>query len=103
MPEPALRRLPELRAPDAERVKLSFEGEIVDAVAGESLAAALGAAQRKATRRSARLAAPRTYYCGMGVCWECVVDIAGQGLRRACMTEVADGMVVRSVEAGAAG
>jgi len=103
MSDAALRRWVECVTPHERRVQFLFEGETLEAVAGESLAAALGAAGRGATRRSDRLGAPRAYYCGMGVCWECVVDIAGTGLRRACMTEVAEGMIVRRVSPGATG
>jgi predicted molibdopterin-dependent oxidoreductase YjgC len=36
----------------------------------------------------------RGYYCGMGVCYECLVTIDGQPDQRACMTMVKDGMQI---------
>ena len=68
------------------------DGVAVEAFPGESLAAVLFAASRRVLRRTAREAAPRGYYCGMGVCWECVVAVDGRGNLRACRTEARPGM-----------
>ena len=38
--------------------------------------------------------APRGLHCGMGACFDCVVTVDGRIGQRACMTKVADGMVV---------
>ena len=34
----------------------------------------------------------RAPYCMMGVCFECLVEIDGQGSVQSCLTPVADGM-----------
>ncbi len=34
-------------------------------------------------------------YCMMGVCFDCLVEIDGEGNRQACMIEARDGMVVK--------
>ncbi|WP_272003187.1 (2Fe-2S)-binding protein [Roseovarius sp. ZX-A-9] len=44
-------------------------------------------------RKSPRLHQPRGMYCGMGVCFECMVIVNGT-LRRSCLTDCADGMTV---------
>lgn len=44
-------------------------------------------------RHSPRLHQPRGMYCGMGVCFECMVEVDGTP-RRACLTDTADGMIV---------
>ncbi|MDG2405450.1 MAG: (2Fe-2S)-binding protein [Paracoccaceae bacterium] len=44
-------------------------------------------------RHSPRLHQPRGMYCGMGVCFECMVDVDGT-LRRSCLTDSAAGMTV---------
>jgi hypothetical protein len=80
MPDPA-------RIPGIERgapYTFEFDGRAVEAHEGESLAAALLAAGLRATRSSAMRGEPRGYFCGMGVCWECVVEVEGMGLVRAC-------------------
>jgi len=62
---------------------LSFDGAEIEALPGETIAAALAAADIVAVRR-ARSGAPRGPYCGMGVCF----DLLG-GLRRLCRRSVA--------------
>jgi len=76
-------------------VRFSFDGRLVEGFAGESIAAALLRAGIVATRHTTRHADPRGYYCGMGVCWECVVEITGVGVTRGCMQAVAEGLDVK--------
>jgi sarcosine oxidase subunit alpha len=79
----------------AELVRFSFNGDIIEGFAGESVAAALLRAGIVATRHTTHYQDPRGYYCGMGVCWECVVEVAGVGMTRSCMQPVADGLDVK--------
>ena len=81
-----------LRRGDA--VTVFIDGSPVAAFAGESLAAVMMAAGVRAGRRSARRAEPRGYYCGMGVCSECLVAVDGVAGVRACTTPARDGMQV---------
>lgn len=39
---------------------------------------------------------PRGTFCGMGVCYDCLVTVNSRRGQRACMTTVSDGMSVRS-------
>ncbi len=77
---------------------LAFEmdGEVHQALAGESIAAALIAAGKLDFRRD-KSGAPRGPLCGMGVCLECEVAVDG-AVKRACLTKVSPGMVVRSLD-----
>ncbi len=75
-------------------VEFSFEGTPVTAHAGESLGAALLAAGIR-TLRVSRRGEPRGLYCAIGQCLECRVVVEGAGMRRACLTPVEAGMVVR--------
>ena len=43
-----------------------------------------------------RLRRPIAPLCGMGTCFQCLVEIDGQPHRRACMERVRAGMEVRS-------
>jgi len=76
------------------RVQILVGGEAVEAHEGESLAAALLASGRSATRWTARTGEPRGYFCGMGICHDCLVRVEGLGTVRACMTAVIDGLRV---------
>ncbi len=79
-------------------VTLSVDGQAVEAFAGESLAAALWAAGRRALRQSPRAGTPRGVFCMMGACQECLVRVDGQ---RALACQVAVYADMR-VETGAA-
>jgi len=83
----------------AELVRFSFDGRTIEGFAGESIAAALLRAGIAATRHTTHYEDPRGYYCGMGVCWECVVDVAGVGIARGCMQPVAEGLEVKPAAA----
>ena len=85
---------PHMRA--AAPVRLTFDGRDIEALPGETIAAALGAAGITATR-SARSGAPRGPFCGMGVCFDCLVTVDGRPSQRACLTKVAAGMEIRSI------
>lgn len=83
---PALARGPE--------VTVAIDGREVVAHAGETVAAVLLAEGERAVRTTVR-GAPRGVYCGMGVCYECLVVVDGVPNTRACMTWVREGMDVR--------
>ena len=73
-----------------------FNGKPVQAHPGETIAAALLAAEVRQFRSTAKSGLPRGLYCGMGVCWECLVMVDGQPSARACMTEARPGMRVET-------
>ncbi len=91
------RRLGEPRLRGAA-LTLCVNGRTVEAHAGESVAAVLLAEGLVTLRRSARLAEGRGLFCGMGVCFECVVTVNGCSNVRACMTPVEGGMRVETGE-----
>src|ERR1700722_7235473 len=77
----------------AAMLRFSFEGRELTASPGETIGAAM-IAHRELTHSIAKDGAPRGLYCGMGVCHDCLVVVEGRGSVRACMTKVAEGMVV---------
>jgi NADPH-dependent 2,4-dienoyl-CoA reductase/sulfur reductase-like enzyme/ferredoxin len=87
--------------PGAERrgpsFGLTFDGEKVEAWPGESIAAALTSAGKRALRE-APTGAPRGMWCGMGVCGECRVEVDGQ-VRLACMTPATPNQAIRHAPA----
>jgi len=89
-----LSRLP--LGPELERgprVELVLDGSAVEAYEGETVATVLMAQGEIATRTTAK-GEPRGIYCGMGVCFDCLVVVDGVPNTRACMTWVRDGMRV---------
>lgn len=79
-------------------VVLHVNGRPVSAYEGESVAAALMRDGKIAMRATAKRGEPRSYYCGMGVCHDCLVDIVGLGPRRSCQLAVSEGLNVRVPE-----
>lgn len=75
-----------------QQVTIKIAGEMVPAEPGVSLASVIHS-RRKNFRNSPILETPRGLYCGMGVCFECVVTVNGQSAR-ACITPVSEGMIV---------
>ena len=79
-----------------KRLTLRVNGKPVTAYAGETLFAVLLAEGIRALRSPSdgSAEAARGGFCGMGVCQECRVTVDGLPDRRACMTEVREGMEV---------
>ncbi len=76
-------------------LRFTYDGLPIDAIAGETIAAALTASGIHAMRHT-RDGQRRGQYCGMGACHECLVVVDGQAGQRACMTKAGAGQVVRS-------
>jgi len=57
---------------------------------------------RRTARFAPRTEAPRSLFCGMGVCFDCVMEIDDRAGTRACMTLVRPGMRVVT-QSGVAG
>ena len=77
-------RHPDIR-PVATPVRLAFDVEAIEALPGETVAAALSAAGILAYRATAS-GAPRGLHCGMGACFDCLITVDGKAGQRACMT-----------------
>jgi predicted molibdopterin-dependent oxidoreductase YjgC len=80
----------------ADAVVFKFDGQIVSAPRGASVAAALLSAGIPSLRSTSVSGASRGPFCMMGACFDCLVQIDGVTVQ-ACMTPVADGLVVERV------
>jgi predicted molibdopterin-dependent oxidoreductase YjgC len=78
------------------QVRFTFDGEEISADDGQTVAAALLAAGRRVWRYTAERGRPRGLFCGMGICFDCLVEVGGRPNRRACQTAVAEGLSVRT-------
>lgn len=78
-------------------VQITVDGETIQAYEGESLAAALMASDRRVFRHADPGGHPRGIFCGMGICYDCMVTVAGQDHVRACITLVREGMHVTTL------
>ena len=80
------------------RVTLLVDGQRLEAEATASLAAALLAAGQRRLRTTARAGEPRGVFCGMGVCFDCLVTVEGRADERACVVPARDGLAVTTQE-----
>jgi D-hydroxyproline dehydrogenase subunit gamma len=76
-----------------EVVHLTVDGNPLSARRGQTIAAALITSGRPIYRRTRVNGRPRGLFCGMGVCYDCIVRIDGR-IERACMTQVEEGMQI---------
>jgi len=74
-------------------LRITVDGEPVDGIAGQTIAGVLLAADRLAWRRG-RSGAPRGVFCGIGVCFDCLVTVGDERDVRACRRRARDGDVV---------
>jgi len=58
-------------------IEFTFDGEKIDAITGQSVAAALLAANQRTLRKTRFNNNERGVFCGIGVCFDCLVVIDG--------------------------
>ena len=78
-------------------VTIDLNGMPVTAYLGESVATVL-LSEEVFAMRTTTLGEPRGVFCGMGVCFDCLVVVDGKPNTRACMTWVKAGMNIRTQE-----
>ncbi|MEU4898665.1 (2Fe-2S)-binding protein [Streptomyces sp. NPDC044780] len=74
-------------------LRIIVDGEPVDGIAGQTIAGVLLAADRLSWRRQ-RSGAPRGVFCGIGVCFDCLVTVGEDRDVRSCRRRARDGDVV---------
>ncbi|MDN3358725.1 (2Fe-2S)-binding protein [Actinomadura sp. DC4] len=74
-------------------LRITVDGEPLTGAAGQTIAGVLLTAGRRSWRRTAS-GAPRGVFCGIGVCFDCLVTVNGVPDVRACRRRAQDGDVV---------
>lgn len=77
-------------------IKFTYNDQKITAVAGQSVGAALLAANIRSLRLSRFNQNKRGIFCGIGVCFDCLVVINGVANQRACVIEAKNGMTVQT-------
>ena len=75
-----------------------FDGRRVSFHPGQTLGAALVAAGTTAWRTTRLEGRPRGLFCGIGVCFDCLLTVDGHANQRACLVVARDGMTVLTQE-----
>ncbi|WP_343563551.1 (2Fe-2S)-binding protein [Kiloniella sp. b19] len=76
------------------QVTVVINGEAVKVPGHFSVWAAMALCGQPVTRLSPVSSGPRSAYCAMGVCFECLVEIDGLPNQQACLHRVRDGMAI---------
>jgi len=77
-----------------EQITISLNGRDVTVPHGATIAVAV--AMTEAHCRNSVRGEPRTILCGMGICFECRVEINGSVHQRSCQKLCSPGMQVRT-------
>ncbi|WP_040166149.1 (2Fe-2S)-binding protein [Microbacterium gorillae] len=78
-----------------------FDGEPTPFQPGQTLGGALMAAGISSWRTTRTGGEPRGLFCGIGVCFDCLVTVDGVRTQRACLVPACAGQDVRSTDPAA--
>jgi len=79
-------------------ITLTIDGKPLECEAGLTLAAVMYLDDQRVLRTTPRDGLKRSLFCGMGVCYDCLVKVDGRANIRACQTLVSEGMQVLTQE-----
>jgi predicted molibdopterin-dependent oxidoreductase YjgC len=77
-------------------VSIDVDGQVIEAVAGEPIAAALLAAGKTVFRYTRKRQEPRGVFCAIGRCTDCMMVVDGVPNVRTCVTPVREGMKIQT-------
>ena len=72
----------------------SFDGRTIPFEPGQSVGAALWAAGVRSWRTTREQGRPRGLFCGIGVCFDCLIEVDGRSDQRACVVPARAGLQV---------
>ena len=76
-------------------LEFTFDDQTITAISGQSIGAALLAANQRTLRKTRFNNKDRAIFCGIGVCFDCLVVVDGVSNQRACLIEAKPGMKVQ--------
>lgn len=77
---------------------VTLDGREITALPGQTVAAALWAAGVTSWRATRGARRPRGVFCGIGVCFDCLVTVNDRPNQRACLVPVRAGDTIRTQE-----
>ena len=86
-----------------ESFHMEVDGVATLAYRGETVASVMLAARQRTLRKTRKDGEPRGLFCGIGVCYDCLVAVDGRANLRACMIRAEPGMKVESQHDNAGG
>ena len=80
-----------IRPSDSTPVTITVDGTKVTGITGQSIAGIVMACDQLELRRTAGGDRPRGVFCGIGVCFDCIVEVNGVQDVRACQRKAREG------------
>ncbi|WP_104108887.1 (2Fe-2S)-binding protein [Arthrobacter sp. N199823] len=77
-------------------IRLTLDGVPVTARPGQTVGAVLTEAGITSWRTTRKEGRPRGLFCGIGICFDCLVTADGVPNQRACLTPARDGMALET-------
>ena len=77
-------------------VEFSYDGKKMIAFKGDSIASALIANGILKFRNTTKRGDPRGYFCGIGLCTDCMMKVNSIKNVRTCITEIEDNMIIQT-------
>ncbi|WP_210575252.1 (2Fe-2S)-binding protein [Streptomyces sp. GESEQ-4] len=77
---------------------VTLDGREIQALPGQTVAAALWSAGVTSWRTTRVEGRPRGIFCGIGVCFDCLVTVNDRPNQRACLVPVHQGDAIRTQE-----
>lgn len=81
-----------------KKITITVDNKKIEAYEGETIAAALMAADIKVFRTTRIYDEPRGVFCNRGRCTDCIMKVDGKPNVRTCVTPAKDGMNVESIK-----
>jgi predicted molibdopterin-dependent oxidoreductase YjgC len=82
--------------PSPAPLLFTFDGRDITAHPGQTVGAALIDAGIHSWRTTRNHGRPRGLFCGIGICYDCLITVDGLANQRACLVAVVDGMRLSS-------
>lgn len=79
-------------------INFTYNGTVLQGYEGETIAAALHASGVKTLSHSTQNHRPRGFYCAIGNCSSCLMEVDGKPNIRVCIEPLREGMVVNTQE-----
>ena len=79
-----------------DKLSLTFDGAPLEVRPGQSGAAALTDAGIRSWRTTRHGQRPRGLFCGIGVCFDCLLVVDGLPNQRACLVPAREGMTLET-------
>ncbi len=83
-------------SPEGKKVTFTYNGQTLEGIEGEPIAAALRVAGVMVHRYTKKKHEPRGVFCAIGRCTDCVMVVDGKPNIRTCITPLKEGMRVET-------